>query len=151
MQVVSTTASAGTQVFVSVDLTALGNEAATQFSVNFNPSIVSISNLSSPNLNPDVTIGTGVPAGSAITVNGSQALFGRIGVLVDSAGTFVSSPPARQVVTLRFTVSPTAPSVSTPITFVDAPIGRSTSDFLGNSLATAYVDGVITIQNGGSE
>lgn len=148
MRIVPATAPQGTQVVVSVELTSLGNEAAGQFSVNFDPARLSISNISSPNVNPDVTLGSGVPPGSSLTVNANQVSAGRIGLLVDSSGIFAASPPARQFVTLRFTVLAGAGLGSAGLAFGDVPTVRSTSNSLGNPLVTTYENGMVTITPG---
>lgn len=138
----------GTQVILPVELESMGDEAAIQFSLSFNPAILSISGISSPAINPDVTIGTGVPAGSSLTVNGNQVGIGRIGILVDSGNTFAASPPNRQVVTFRFTINAAAPAGTTPVVFGDLPTPRSISDQLGNPLSAPYNPGSVTVTGG---
>lgn len=140
------TAQAGTQFTVNIDLESGGDEVAGSFTVNFDPAKLSISNISSPQANPDVTLGSGVPAGTALTVNATQAASGRVGILVDSTNAFTASPPNRQVVRLRFTIAAGASAGSTPITFGNTPTPRSFSDALGNPIPMTYVDGSINIQ-----
>lgn len=141
-RVVSTTAAPGDQVFISVELDSNGDEVATSFALNFDPTKLSA---------PAVSLGTDVPPGTALTVNANQAANGIVGILVDSGNSFSLSGPPRQVVKFRFNVAANA-SGSTPVTFY-CPSPRppgvtpcSTSDPVGNLLTAAYTDGVLTIQ-----
>ena len=136
----------GQQVFVSIELESGGDEVAGSFTVTFDAAKLSISGISSPGSNPDVTLGTGAPAGSALTVNANQVALGRIGFLVDSTNTFAVSPPNRQVVRLRFTVAANAPGGPTTISFGNVPTPKSFSDGFGNPITTTFVDGIVTIQ-----
>lgn len=140
---VSVSGAPGSQVIAAVELDSQNDEAAIQFSLNFNPAILSISGVSSPAINPDVTLGSGVPAGSSLTVNGNQVGSGRIGILVDSSNTFAAG--TRQVATFRFTINPAAPGGATPVTFGDVPVPRSISDNLGNPLMANYIPGNVTV------
>lgn len=115
---------------------SLGNEAATQFSLSFDPAIFS---------SPVVNVGSGAPPGSSVTVNPNQLGAGRIGILVDSVNTYTASPPARQILTVTFTVAPGAPLGITPITFGSQPSEQGVSDGFGNTLPASYVDGTVTI------
>lgn len=135
----------GQQVFVSIELESLGDEVAGSFTVTFDQTKLSISGISSPASNPDVTIGTGVPAGSALTVNGQQAANGRIGFLVDSNNAFTAGP-GRQIVRLRFTAAANAAAGPTTISFGNVPTPKSFSNALGDPLTAAFQDGIVNIQ-----
>ena len=136
-RVVSTTAPPGTQVIVKVELDSTGDEVATSFTLNFDPTKLS---------GPTVTLGADVPPGTALTVNANQAASGRVGILVDSGNSFLVSGPPRHVVSFRFNVAAGAVAGQTPITFGAAPTPRSTSDGVGNALSAAYTDGFVDIQ-----
>lgn len=136
----------GTQVTIAIELESGGDEVAGGFSLNFDQTKLSISGVSSPSANPDVTLGTGVPPGMALTVNATQVGSGRIGVLFDSSNPFTISPPNRQVVRFRFTILGGAAAGDTPITFGNVPAPRSFSDGFGNDIPMTYVPGAITIQ-----
>lgn len=143
---VGATVQPGQQVFVSIELESAGDEVAGSFTVTFDQTKLSISGISSPGTNPDVTLGTGTPAGSALTVNANQVLSGRIGFLVDSTNSFAASPPNRQIVRLRFTAASNAAAGPTTISFGNVPTPKSFSDGLGNPIPTTFVDGTVTIQ-----
>ena len=145
VRAVGATAQAGQQVFVSIDLDAIGDEVAGSFSVTFDQTKLSISGISSPGTNPDVTLGTGVPAGTAITVNAQQVALGRIGFLVDSNNQFAAGPN-RQIVRLRFTIAAGAAAGPTTISFGNTPTPRSFSNNLGEPLTATFTDGTVTIQ-----
>lgn len=136
-RVVSTTATPGSQVFVSIELDSNGDEVATSFTLNFDPTKLS---------SPAVTLGADVPPGTALTVNPNQAGSGRVGILVDSSNSFIASGPPRQVVKFRFNVAAGAATGPSNITFGSSPTPRSTSDPIGNSLYAVYTDGFVDIQ-----
>ncbi len=136
LRVVSSGAAPGGQAVVSVELDSMGDEVALSFSLNFDPTVLN---------SPVVTLGSDVPSGTIITRNLNQAANGRIGVLLDSSNTFAASPAARQVVVVTFGVAGNAPAGPSLVTFGNLPAGRSTSDGLGNLVATGYQDGAVTI------
>ncbi|MFT3743387.1 MAG: carboxypeptidase regulatory-like domain-containing protein [Pyrinomonadaceae bacterium] len=136
MTVVSTTAQAGTQVTVSIELDSQGDEVGASFSLSFDPAILS---------NPTVTIGTGVPAGAVLSVNANQAASGRLGILVDSTNAFAVSPPNRQVVAVTFNVAANAPSGATALAFVTSPTPISISSSMGALLPADYQVGTVTV------
>lgn len=145
VNVVDVSGAPGTQVFVSIELDSGGDEVAGSFTVNFDQTKLSISGASSPSANPDVALGTGVPAGSALTVNGNQAASGRIGFLFDSSNLFAAGP-GRQIVKLRFTIAPNATGGPTPITFGGTPTPSSFSNELGEPIEVVFVPGSVTIE-----
>ena len=140
VRVVGASALPGSVVAITVELESGGDEVAGSFTINFDPAKLS------PAPTPFVALGTGVPAGTALTVNPNQTAIGRVGMLFDSTNTFTISPPNRHLVTIRFTVAANAPAGPTPITFGNTPTPRSFSDTLGNPITMVYVDGSVTIQ-----
>ncbi len=136
LRAVSTNAEPGGEAFVVVELDSMGDEVAMGFSVNFDPSKLNT---------PVVNLGSGVPSGTMITQNLTQAASGRIGVLLDSMNAFAASGPAREVVVIKFNVAAEAPEGPTLVTFGNTPISRSTSSVMGDLLATGYQDGSVTI------
>lgn len=139
ISIISTEADAGTQVTVSVELDSQGDEIAASFSLSFDPTLLS---------NPVVTIGSTAPLGANLSVNLSQAAQGRIGILLDSTVPFQISPPNRQMLTVRFDVSASAPAAVTPITFGTVPTPISVSNIQGALLPTVYQVGTVTITPG---
>lgn len=136
VRVISAIGSPGGTVVVPISLDSLGNEAALQFSINFNTAILS---------NPTAVLGSGAPPNTSILVNPNEIAQGRFGVLVDSSNVFAQSPPSREVVRITFNVAANAPNGQTPITFGDQPITRSLSDALGNTITASYSNGVVSI------
>lgn len=145
VNVVDVSGAPGAQVLVSIELDSGGDEVAGSFTVNFDPSKLSISGVSSPGANPDVALGTGVPAGSALTVNGNQAANGRIGVVFDSSNLFAAGP-GRQIVKLRFTIAANAVGGPTFLTFGSTPTPSSFSDAFGVPIEVVFVPGSVTIE-----
>jgi len=146
-RVVSVDTVAGVFVFVALEMNSLGDETGFTTSLNFNPNVLSISNVSGINTNPDVSLGTDAPAGSWLTVNATQVANGRIGVFLSSPGPFTAG--TRNVVVFKFFVAQNTPPGVTPVTFGDQPIGRSTSAS-GQGVPAAYSDGSVTILGPGS-
>ena len=144
--IVSTSGAAGTQVFVDIELVSGGDEVAGGFSVNFDQTKMSISGISSPGTNPDVTLGSGVPAGTGLTVNAQQVASGRIGVLFDSSNSFIISPPNRQIIRLRFTILAGAAGGPSNLTFGGVPSPQSFSNGLAETIPMQWINGTLTIQ-----
>lgn len=142
LRALNATGSVTQQVNVCVEIDSQGDEAAIQTTINFDPAKLAISGISSPGVNPDVTLGTGVAGGTSLTVNGTQVGAGRIGWLIDSANNLALG--TRQIVCLRFTIIGGA-GTTTPITFGNAPVPTSISDNLGNPLTATNENGVVTI------
>jgi len=138
---VSTTAAAGGQVTVSIEMDSLGDEGAISFSLGYNPNALT---------NPVVTLGSGVPAGTILSINQEQLSEGRVGVLLDGVTPFAISPPARQLITVKFDVPLTAPLGQAPIVFIGIPTGRSVATTLGVLVPAVYNIGAVTITPGAS-
>ena len=141
-RIVPTNGSAGSCVFVPLELNSQGDETGFTLSLNFDPNVLSISDVSGINQNPDVLLGSDAPPGSWVTVNATQVASGRIGVFLSSPTPFVAG--ARNALLFKFFVAQSAPVGSTPITFGDQPIGRSTSAS-GQGVSAVYTNGSVTI------
>ncbi|MEQ1605090.1 MAG: reprolysin-like metallopeptidase [Pyrinomonadaceae bacterium] len=124
----------GQNVVVQVVMDSLGNESSASFSVNFNPALLT---------NPVVSLGSGVPAGTNLGTNLTQAAQGRIGILVDSTNTYTAG--TQQVATIRFTVPANAQIGLTPVTFGGVPTAQSVSSPQGALLPTTYQGGNVQI------
>ena len=90
MRVVSTNATAGGPVTVSIELDSMGDEVAASFTLDYDPTIFSYQ---------FTTMGSGTPSGTTLSLNTNEVLNGRLGVLVYSGNPFAVSAPPRQVVT----------------------------------------------------
>ena len=142
VQVVNTSTQAGTTFDVPIILVAKGNENALSFSLNFNPSVLSFSN---------VVLGLNAQDG-AILVNSSQAASGAVGIelALPSGQTF--SPGTQQVARVSFHSASvlSSNSVVTPVSFTDKPIARLLSDAQGQALDAAFLNGLVTISSSSS-
>jgi hypothetical protein len=136
LRVVSTTAAPGSQVNVSIELDSVGDEVATSFSLVYDANKLR---------SPVITLGSGVPAETVLTVNPNQIANGRLGVLIDSTNAFAASSPSRQVIVVRFDVAASAPSGATEISFGGSPTVQSTSNYEAALLPTNYESGTVTI------
>jgi len=128
--------------FVAVPVEAAfgGGEISTQFTIHFDPSALSISDIAGTGANPDVLLGDTLPAGTTVTVNTSSLATGDLGVVVyfNGSGGFpeVTAPPGtRTVVTLRFrTGTEMKTGAGIPLTFNDTVFLSKMSDTLGGRL-----------------
>ena len=134
IRAVSVGTQSGQQVTVSFQLDSQGDEAATSFTVNFDPTKLS---------NPVATVGNGAPGGSSLNTNPNEAASGRLGVLVDSTNTFAMG--TRQIMTIRFDVAANAPVGLTPITFGNTPTIQSVASVSGALLPATYQMGNVSI------
>jgi uncharacterized protein (TIGR03437 family) len=135
VRVVNTTAVAGQNVNVAIELVSLGNENALGFSLNFNPAILG---------NPSGALGSGAN-GATLNFN-PQTASGRIGItLALSAGQSFTAG-TRQIVVVTFAVAAGAAAGPTSISFGDAPVIREISDPNANVIAATYTPGTVAIQ-----
>jgi hypothetical protein len=125
------------KVVLYVQMDRQGNEAATAFTLGFDPARLS---------NPQVGLGTGASSGTVLTANTARSDEGQLAVLVDAEEALASG----QIVSITFDVAQNAGGETTPISFTDAIAQGSTSDAEGNSLPTRFVDGVVTLPDAAS-
>lgn len=152
VRLVSASGKADTDVFVEVEFEAQGNEAATQYSLHFDPAVLTISNVSGVNLNPDITLGAGAPAGTTLNVNAAAALTtGDISVNLNFNGANTNPPTVltlgtKRITRFRFHIKPgVAPQVS-PVTFTNTVVNRLTFDANGQPITNPpYIDGNVTV------
>ncbi len=133
IRVIDKDTTAGSQVTVSLETDAEGDESNYNFSIGYDSTLLS---------NPLVTIGSGATGGNVLP-NTNTA--GQIGFQVDFNGGTIPAGDNRQLVTVRFDVAANAPAGMTPLTFQDAPAPRQTSNTTAQPLATTYVDGNVNI------
>jgi hypothetical protein len=133
VRVVSTTASRGTNVTVSIEIDSQGTETGTQFTLKFDSTLT----------NPQVALGSGVPSGSALTLNTSNVANGEIGITVDSPNAFTAG--TRQLVTVQFFIPQTAPGGTANLSFNADVTPESTSDAGANLVPTSYTNGTVNI------
>ncbi|HQZ97562.1 MAG TPA: carboxypeptidase regulatory-like domain-containing protein, partial [Pyrinomonadaceae bacterium] len=121
-------------VTVDLQLDAIGDEASTSFSLNWNPAIFTY--VSS-------NMGGGTPAGTNLGLNTNQTGQGRLGVLLDATNTYGAGP--RQLLTITFSVAANASPGVYPITFSDTPTAKSVSSAQGALLPTTFEAGNIVV------
>lgn len=143
-RIVSTTGARAAEIIVTIELDAKGNETGMSFTLTFDPSKLSFSEVGGTNNNPDVTDGSGSPVGMNRTLNATQADKGKLGLLLDAASPFEAG--TRQIVALRFRVLADAVPGSTALTFDDDSIVRSTTNAEASFLDAVYQNGEVTIK-----
>lgn len=142
VRVVAVSGAPDTDVNVAIEVDSQGGETAISFSLNFDPTKLSITTISGTNNNPDVMSGSDAPF-STRTVNMSQAASGRIGLLQTFNGSL--SAGTRQILVFRFRILPAAAQGATAITFGDVPVLRSMTNEQAQALDATYTGGNVTI------
>ena len=125
------------KVVLYVQMERQGDEAATAFTLGFDPARLS---------NPVISLGSGASSGTILTANTSRSGEGQLAVLVDEDEALASG----QIVSVTFDVLQNVAGETTPVTFTDAIAQGSTSDAEGNLLPTRFVDGVVTLPDAAS-
>ncbi len=121
-----------TPVTLYFQLDSQGNEASTSFSFYYPPMVL---------INPVITIGNGVPAGSNLGTNVSVP--GLIGILIDSTSTY--SAGMRNIASVTFTLRANAQAGIYPIVFHNVPTPQSVSNAAGVLLPTTYDAGYVIV------
>ena len=137
-------------ITVDIEMAAQGNEAGTQFGLHFDPAVLSVSETSGVNVNPDITLGADAPTGTTLNVNAADAANGNIGIVENfnaAHATLTTIPAAAtRIARVRFHVLDGAVAGASRITFDDAVLSRFTVDINGFSLAANYdQNGAVTV------
>jgi hypothetical protein len=122
-------------MLVGVDLTAQGDETGVAFTLNFNPVEIG------PPTN--VSLGSGA-SGATLTTNLSDAAAGRIGILVDKPPSQPFAAGSRRLVTITFTVGPSAPTATT-ITFDGSLVANEVVNGSAATVPTTFTNGSISL------
>lgn len=141
VRVVPTSAAAGSQVSVPIELLAEGNENGLSFSLTFDPSVLS---------NPQAAPGSDAVSATVLT-NPGQVAQGRLGVSVTRPPGQAFAAGTRQALLITFTSASGAMAGSTPIGFGDQPVAREVVDTAANRLPATFTGGQVTILPGGYE
>lgn len=122
-------------VSVTVRMSADGDEVAMGFSINFDPTILTlISSTASPKLSPSMAFNTND------TLKGT----GKLGVLLDDIKPLTKG--LHDLFVLKFKTSKTALSGETAVLFSDSPVRKSTSNKEGHLIPTKYANGFVRIK-----
>jgi hypothetical protein len=134
LRAVDVSTSAGQQVTVSINVDANGDENGFGFTISYDGTKLS---------NPVVTTGADMPFSGPI-VNTLTA--GKVGVVTAMPTGSTILPGTREVVKIRFNVSPTALPGQTPIVFTGfPPVVNKVVDALAGDLPTTFTTGIVTI------
>lgn len=125
------------RITIPIEITAIGDETAVSWTLEFDPSKLS---------NPRVGLAPGLPDNVVLTINDGQNSSGRIGVLIDSAGPFVLIGGKVTIITITFDVAPDAALGGTAIRLTSSVAPRFTSDSTAEPLLTHYLDGEVVIK-----
>ncbi len=117
-----------TTLSVPIEMTAVGDEAAIGFTLEYNASRLG---------NPRVSLGDGIAEDAVLTLNLNES--GRIGILVDSATALTMSKGSTRFLVVTFDVLVDGGNEGT-ISFVDSVVGRSVSDAWGEPAAMRWID-----------
>ncbi len=131
----STEGRTGQTVTIPIELISQGSEAATGFTLEYDPSVLS---------NPVVALGPAFES-AALTVNSNEAAKGRTGILVDLIEPITYSSEPVRIVYVSFDVSKDSAGGETSLALTGSLAARGTSDAFGESLSTRYTGGKVTI------
>ena len=124
----------GTRVTVPVEITAVGDELALGFTLEYDASRLT---------DPQIVLGDGAAEGSILTVNSTEA--GRVGILVDSTEPMTASATPKRIVMVTFEISGDA-NGEAAITFTNSLAQRSVVGEAGSILSTRYIDGSVSLE-----
>lgn len=138
IQVITNSAAPNSKVTVPISFYSEGTENSLNFSLKFDPTLLS---------NPQVSLGSDSSTGT-LNVNSSQFAQGRIGVqmALPSGQRFGSG--ARQIAKVTFSIKPNPGVGATVVEFGDEPVVRGMVDVNGNSLVGTYAEGNVIIVPG---
>ena len=137
VRVVSKDSSRSATVTVPIEIDVSSDVAGLTFSIAFDRTRLTYQSSA---------LGSGVPAGTALTRNpiNPDSTIEKLGITIDSGESFAMG--TRQLVTVTFTVASNAPYGTTPITFSSDPTPFSTSDSQGGPLIqTTYTNGNVNV------
>ena len=135
IRVATSDAVPGSTVVVPVEIVSQGNENSVGFSLNYDANLLS---------NPQIALGADAATASLIT-NISQS--GKLGVLVSLPAGQTFAAGTRKVVNVTFLTAQTN-LFSTPLAFINQPIGKEIADANANVLPAAWEDGLVMFAQG---
>jgi hypothetical protein len=134
VQVVSTSATGGGTVVVSIDLTALGTESGVGFTLNFDPTVLTY---------VGATAGSGA-AGTGLNVNPKYASLGQlVCVVAQPVGTFAIG--TNDLFDITFQIAVVTNAVTTSVTFGNQFTPEQVSDPSPQVLPAVFMPGVVII------
>ncbi|HEX3102773.1 MAG TPA: carboxypeptidase-like regulatory domain-containing protein, partial [Pyrinomonadaceae bacterium] len=149
--VVSRSGSRNSYITLDIEMTAQGNEAGTQYGLHFDPTVLSISDVSGVNANPDVMLGAGAPEGATLNVNADDAANGNIGIVenFNGAAASITAIPAgaTRIARVRFHVLDGAAAGTSRVDFDNSVINGVTSDVNGMLLSANYEGGDVSVSS----
>jgi len=138
VQVVTNSAAPGSTVTVPISFYSEGNENSLNFSLKFDPTLLS---------NPQVTLGSDAATGT-INVNTSQTAQGRVGVRLALQQGQRFGSGAREIAQVTFAIKPNPGAGATVVEFGDDPVVRGMVDFNGNAVIGTYAPGNVIVTPG---
>ncbi len=137
IQVVSANAASGV-VVVPINLVAVGDENALGFSINFDPTVLTVTG---------VTLGSGASGGTVLS-NMNLTASGKLGVAVSLPANTAFPAGTQEVVRISFSTGPVTDTSITPISFGDQPTLRQVSNPQAIVIPATYAGGTVTIPFG---
>lgn len=130
----ATAANAQSQIEVPIWIDAQGDESSVNFSIHFNPLVVT---------NPVVALGTSVPPDSNLEINTDNLSQGQIGISINSSSPLITG--SRKIATFAFMVPSTASIGTYQIAFGSVPTPQRVLVSAGQPGQTTYENGNIFI------
>jgi hypothetical protein len=133
VQIVNTQADAGGQVVVQITANAQGTENGFGFTLDYDPTKLQ---------SPGVSLGADAQTASLFP---NTTTSGKVGVILAFPAKTAISPGVKEIITITFTVAPTAPGGQTALTFSDSPVVREISDIQANVVGSTWTNGVVNV------
>jgi len=132
---------------VAVQLDSNGDENTFQFSLHFDPSVLTMSNINGISKGPDASLASDDLLAIYTSAQGQDYTQGNVGVVLTRAPGTTFTAGTKQIILLTFTVNSSAPIGSiTPITFRSG-VGIQPRNLLGDVNTTAIPGATFTAGN----
>ncbi len=135
LQVMANSAAPNSTVTVPISFFSEGNENILNFSLSFDPAVLS---------NPQVTLGNDATT-ATLNLNSSQFAQGRIGVQLTLPQGQKFTAGSREILKLNFAINAAAGVNSTFVDFTDQPVVRGMVDVDGNAVIGTYQGGNVIV------
>ncbi len=133
VRVVNTNATAGSNVSVTLQVDAQGDESVYGFSLNYDPTKLTLQSITNGAATSGALVGT----------NPNNP--GEIGFSVNYGNATIQAGNNQTFFTIQFTVAANAQPGSTSVFFDDTPTVREVSNTQAQPVATTFADGTVTI------
>lgn len=135
VRVVNTNATSASSFTLPIELQAVGTENAVGFTLSFDPSILTFTNIS---------LDAGL-SGAILISNTGQLGSGKLGVAVALSADNAFATGTQTLVHITFNVGVTTTALNTAVTFTDSPTARQISNAGAETLPSSFNGGTVAV------